>query len=169
MVSFDGSEGDQASKAELIDLVNKGLVSTLGDGSQKSIIHSKVTENKEGGAETESYSVKFVSKNFLGTIQNDNLADGKLNETWLKNPIPETNHLEVNGFANSWSIDTDKLCQNNKCSRNNDGTYNIELVLEYWPQRLFDIGFILSAFFALISLVGYAGLRRLRKAGKIIR
>ncbi len=53
-------------------------------------------------------------------------------------PLPDDKHVSVNGYANSWFIETDDICsQKNMCLRNPDGSYSFELVIEYWPQRLF--------------------------------
>ena len=53
-------------------------------------------------------------------------------------PLPDDKHVSVNGYANSWLIETDDICQQkNMCQKNPDGSYSFELVIEYWPQRLF--------------------------------
>ncbi len=104
-------------------------------------------------------SNQFISKNFQGTIQNDNLAKGKFYETWFKDSLDEENHLMANGYANSWLIDTKKLCaiENSKCIKNSDGTYDLELIIEFWPQRLFYIGLFISAttLFGCLIYLGY--------------
>lgn len=109
--------------------------------------------NKSG---SESGQTKFVSENYFGTTQNDNLLNGPLFETLFKSPI-ESQHLTANGYANSWNIDVDKICGgNDKCSKNSDGTYNMELVVEFWPQRLFYLGLLISGvtlFGCLIYLI----------------
>ena len=48
--------------------------------------------------------------------------------TWRHPAVLHQNHFTVNGFANAWWIDK-------------PGSYRI--VVEYWPQRLTDVGFIL--------------------------
>lgn len=48
--------------------------------------------------------------------------------TWTHQSIPRRYHTIVNGYANAWWVDT-------------PGTHHI--VIEYWPQRLTDIGFVL--------------------------
>lgn len=53
--------------------------------------------------------------------------------------VSPKNHFMVNGFANSWYIDE-------------TGTYQI--VIEYWPQKLFFIGIIIMLL-TFISCVGY--------------
>ena len=117
----------------------------------------------------------FVSKNFQGTIQNDNLPSGKFYETWFEKPIDDQNHLMVNGYANSWVIDVNKVCgqdseiatpaspslggsldapRNDKavCVKNPDGTYDMEIVVEFWPQRLFYVGVGISGATLLFCL-----------------
>ena len=50
----------------------------------------------------------------------------------------KTEHFSVNGFANAW------LVENNDLSRETD------LVIEYWPQRLFYWG----VFLLILVLLG---------------
>ncbi len=57
--------------------------------------------------------------------------------TWTHPAVPPRYHTTVNGFANAWWIDA-------------PGTYRI--VVDYWPQRLTDVGFILSWLTILVCL-----------------
>lgn len=154
---LDGNEGDQASREELENYIERGWISSLGNGGIKEIKHKK---QDSGGKEKldyiEEYNIDFISKNFQGTIQNDNLKNGKFYETWLKDPLPNENHLVANGYANSWIINTDEICgvENSKCIKNIDGTYDFELVVEFWPQRLFYLGLGISGAI-LIGFFGY--------------
>lgn len=105
------------------------------------------------------------AKEIQGTIQNDKLSYGNFFETWFRRPIEnDKNHLEVNGFANSWIIDPQKLCSENlrKCKINSDGTYDFEIVVEFWPQRLYDFSLIASLliFFVCIGYLGYDMVRK---------
>lgn len=116
---FQKNKDDQATKEELEDFIDRGVITVLGSGD----------------------SPDFVSKDFQGTIQNDNLMNGPIAETWFKNSEDERNHIEANGYANSWIIDPVEICRdNNKCIKNDDGSYDIEFVIEFWPQRLVYIG-----------------------------
>ena len=70
-------------------------------------------------------------------------------ETWLKKPlVGEERHFLANGYGNGWII-------NNKKEVSDSGTINI--VIEYWPQRLLYLGlsvsitFIIFRFFYLLS------------------
>lgn len=49
--------------------------------------------------------------------------------TWTHPAVAHRDHATVNGFANAWLIDA-------------PGTHRI--VIEYWPQRLTDVGWIIS-------------------------
>lgn len=114
---------DQATREELAGFIDIGLISNLG----------------------EKQSPDFVSKIFSGTIQNDNMDDGSVSETWFRQPVEEKYHLKANGYANSWIIDPIKICsESNKCIKNPDGSYDIEIVIDFWPQRLLYLGSFIS-------------------------
>lgn len=162
---LDGNNEDQASTEELKDFVSKGIVSTLGDGKSKSTYHKKWKNGKEELDYIEKYDIDFISKNFQGTIQNNNLPDGKIWETWFVSKsgkkesktiqLPDSNHLVANGYANSWIIKPEEICRdNNNCVKNLDGTYDFELVVDFWPQRLFYLGLLISGG-ALVGCIIY--------------
>jgi hypothetical protein len=165
---LDGNADDQASATEVQGFMSRGDISSLGDGKDKNIAHTKWADNKEAFDYNESYKIDFISKNFQDTIQNDNLADGHFYETWFKTPVDgNLNHQMVNGYANSWDIDPQAICLNNpKCVKNADGSYDLELVIEFWPQRLFYIGLFISGT-TLVGCLGYLGwdfVKRKKKA-----
>ena len=130
---LEENEENQANKDELMSYIKSGWITSLGSGNK----------------------IDFISKNFQGTIQNDNLPSGNIFETWFKKPIiDDKNHLMANGYANSWIIDPADLCKNNNsCVKNADGTYDFELVVEFWPQRLFYVGIFISGATLLACLV----------------
>jgi len=72
-------------------------------------------------------------------------------ETWGKKPIAEDRHYLVNGYANSWFITPEDV----------GGKENYELIVEFWPQRLFYIGLFISGI-TLIGCLGYLGWGKLR-------
>ncbi len=105
---------------------------------------------------------EFVSRNIHGTVQNDNLPVGRLWETWFQEPFSrESSHLLANGYANAWLIDPKELCSRNpeSCMLNEDGTYDIVLVLEFWPQRLIYFGGIISIITLIFCLISIGFLR----------
>ena len=147
--NFSSDSIGQASKDDLTDYINHGLISNF---------------NQVG-------SLNFVSKNFAGTIQNDNLNNGPLSETWFKTPIDEKNHSQVNGYANSWTMDPIEVCRDNaNCTRNADGSYNVELIIEFWPQRLFYLGLFMVCVILLGGIIYFISsqfkLRRLSDVAK---
>ncbi len=73
-------------------------------------------------------------------------------ETWGKKPIAEDKHLLVNGYANSWYVTPEDT----------GGEENYELIVEFWPQRLFYIGLFISGL-TLIGCLGYLAFNFFRK------
>lgn len=65
---------------------------------------------------------------------------------------PELFHWKVNGYANSWWLDLELLKKFPAVQGQNDGFYRLhpdgsvdfEIVIEFWPQRLFYLGIIIS-------------------------
>ncbi len=162
---FKNNEADQATSSELKSFINDGLLSSLGDMKHKTRNHYQFTNGKEYFDYKENYAIDFISKNFNGTIQNDNLPNGPLFETFMQKPVDNLSyHLKANGFSNSWIIDPEKLCPNTrdtKCTKNTDGTYDFELVAEFWPQRLAYIGYFLSGGIMFLGLfIGFFRLNR---------
>lgn len=100
--------------------------------------------------------IRFVSKEFKKTIQNDNISSGTIFDTWSTKPIiSDANHISVNGYANSWIIDSNSMCKNLDalCQENNDGSFDIEFIAEFWPQRLSYLGYIISSSTVIIFLI----------------
>lgn len=124
---FEGSEKGQANQEELKDFVKSGIISALGNGQ----------------------SINFISKNFGNTIQNDNLS---ANYSFLSRPsfsknktAIDANHFIANGYANSWIIEPQKFCrQTDFCRQNADGSYDLAMTIEFYPQKYFTGGIILS-------------------------
>lgn len=165
---LSGNNNDQVNKEELERFVKEGYVTDLGDGEEKDIKHMKwdIDNQKERLDYVEKYNIDFISKDFQGTIQNDNLSTGMVWESWLKKPIVnEDRHLLVNGYANSWLINPREICEKSgKCMKNKNGNYELELVVEFWPQRLFYIGLIVTSttLLACLLYLGYDFYRKRR-------
>ena len=62
--------------------------------------------------------------------------------------LPESQHFLVNGYANAWLIDP----------KNTNGNDSSQLVIEYIPQRFFNIGIIISLI--ALSLCSVYGIYR---------
>jgi len=93
----------------------------------------------------------FISKKMKNTIQNNNLSDGHFFETWGLNHVSNKYHWIANGYANSWWIDLDAIKCIGTYNCNTDVSYNIEMILEYYPQRFFYFGIIITG----LSLFGF--------------
>jgi len=66
------------------------------------------------------------------------------------NGHPAPDHLRLNGTMNGWYIDPATWCQEQAaCVTNNDGSYDISLVMEFAPQRWFYRGALISGLTAL--------------------
>jgi hypothetical protein len=87
---------------------------------------------------------------------------------------PEQLHWRINAQTNGWWIDTNflhhatlSIDKNNLFYQTNqDKSFDFELVMEFWPQRLFYIGGIISTI-VLLSSLGLLFLRRNRKQPKL--
>lgn len=102
----------------------------------------------------------IVASYFDGEIKEGMHKEEFLNrnifETWRRKPIPEERHFLVNGYANSWYIIPEDA----------GGKENYEIIIEFWPQRLFYLGIAISLV-TLLSFLGYLTFdfahKRLRK------
>ncbi len=84
----------------------------------------------------------------VGTVHREHFY-----ETYFKKYLSESGHLVVNGYANSWLINTQELCDSSrKCVRNDDGSYDIALVVEFWPQRVFYFSLFISVVTLILSV-----------------
>lgn len=159
---LDGNEEDQANYDELKEYINDGLITTLGDGKEKIIKHQRLKNGKVETKYIEKYIIDFISEDFEGTIQNNNLPMGGIYETWLKTPIENNkNHIKANGYANSWLVNVNSICQKRPhCKKNQDGTFDFEVVIEFWPERLLYLGLYISIATFLIYLGATVGKRK---------
>lgn len=140
------SDEDQATREEVKKYAMSGWLSTV--------------------ASSPTTPVQYISKNNFNTIQNDNLPDGSIFETWSlgkrqKNAveIAKDAHFVANISSNAWFIDTSTLCKNHAaCKANADGTYDMELILEYYPQQMHYIGIGISGItlFICILLIAFS-------------
>ena len=80
--------------------------------------------------------------------------------------MSDEHHYKLNGFLNGWYVDTVELCEAKAlCSQNADGSYDIEFVIEFFPQRFFYLGLLISGttLFLCIAYLMYEGIRRIRR------
>jgi hypothetical protein len=85
--------------------------------------------------------------------------------------VPNANHFKLDDFLNGWYINPVALCGvsgdlKSGCTLNPDGSYNIEMVIEFEPQRWFYLGLIISGLtlVACVETLIILGLRRIRQS-----
>lgn len=81
-------------------------------------------------------------------LMNNKKVTGFFNN-WLPwicpDEIDDNKHFRVNGYANGWFVEPAQLCDNNTaCTLNPDGIYDMEMIVEFWPQRWFYLGLLIS-------------------------
>lgn len=141
--SEPSNEEDGATKEEIASFINKKVISKTADDQGKN---------------------DFISKSFNKTIQNDNLSKGKFFEIWSELAVEEGSHSEVNGYANSWILNPEDLCKNNsKCVTNSDGSYDTELVVEFLPQKLYYLGWLITVGALIFSILAAIYVHRRKK------
>lgn len=106
----------------------------------------------------------FISKEIEGAVQNDNIPSGRIWDTWFRNPVDTRGtHALVNGYGNMWILDIEEVCNKRElnCEKNDDETYEVSLIVEFWPQRVFYGGVLVSCGVVALCL-GYLWYARVR-------
>mgnify|MGYP000099488638 CR=1 FL=1 len=205
---FKYNEKHQSSLEDLKSFLEKGWISSLGSKKDKSsqLLHELGTNSKEVKYR-ETFKIDFISKNYKGTIQNDNLNQGQTWETWFgggfidtcqndlnptskcstlepnsweirngSNPTPfvwpEKFHFQVNGYANSWWINTNLIKKMSALKNegadyikvNPNGKIDFEIIIEFWPQRIYYLGWTITAVTLAIILIALLVQRILHKS-----
>ncbi len=152
---FEYNDSFQASRDELKDYIARGWISELGNGLVKKREQSLwISQNSEENY-LEHYRFDFISKNIKGTIQNDNISGGKFYDTFFLKAIDEKFHRIANGYANYWYIDLDYLKTEfpQVLSANRGQTYDLEVIIEFWPQKLLNMSRVYTVIFATIVIL----------------
>ncbi|MEI6490878.1 MAG: carbohydrate binding domain-containing protein, partial [bacterium] len=132
----------------------------------KKLVHIK-------GATTPFYLAMSESYHDKWQLQfNDNKINGFF-DSWMPfvkpNRIPDEYHYKLNDFLNAWYVDTDQYCKNNNlCIKNADGSYDIEMTIEFFPQRWFYLGLLISGttLVGCIGYLGYEGIKSIKRRRK---
>ena len=92
----------------------------------------------------------------------------KYYETWFYEEVSQKEHFLINGYSNSWLIHSDNICASKKlCTYNKDGTYNFDLVIEFYPQKYYYLGLIVSLV-TLVAIFLYSLYFRFKKFSKVV-
>lgn len=78
--------------------------------------------------------------------------------SWLpasaSSAIPEQNHIDINGFSNGWFVDPAQVCATKaNCTKNADGSMDINLTMEFMPQRYLSLGILVSSVTVVMAIV----------------
>lgn len=127
----------------------------------KKLVHIKSATTPFYLAMNESYHPQWQAQ----------MNNGKINgffASWVPfvrpDRIADEFHYKLNDFLNGWYVDTVQLCEskvksgklNGGCIKNDDGSYDIEMTLEFFPQRWFYLGLLVSGT-TLTGCFGYLG------------
>jgi hypothetical protein len=116
------------------------------------------------------YPVKFSSTNHDVVsgrsegipIENNMLQDGSFYETFFMNSLNEVNHIKIDDFSNGWKIDPQLIVKEFPYStRQSNSKFDIEVVAEYMPQRIYLFGLLIC--FSTLIIIALLFLIRLRK------
>lgn len=151
---FPGNGQFQATRDEVGSFVDRGWISELGHGDVRTRTVLDWTESGEPRYAAERRRFDFISKNVRGTIENDNIEDGHFYDTWARQPIDEEYHRPANGYANAWIMDPSYLKERfpGVLRANADGTFDLEAILEFGPQKSLGMGRAYVICFALFVL-----------------
>jgi len=129
----------------------------------KKLVHIK-------GATTPFYLAMSESYHPQWQLQfNNSKVNGFLN-SWVPfvkpDRIPDEYHYKLDDFLNGWYVDTGVYCTQNAtlCTKNADGSYDMEMVVEFFPQRWFYLGLIVSGttLAGCLGYLGYLGVKRIK-------
>lgn len=150
------SEDYRANKTEISKYLSRGELTTLGDMKLKKKTYYKYQDEKIVPSNSENFYIDFISKNIKGTIQNNNLTRGNFYETFLAKEL-KLPHRIVNDYANSWVINPRNICASNKsaCQENADGSYDFEMIVEFWPQKLANASYVISSVTMIMIFLYY--------------
>ena len=146
--------------------INQSPVITYQDSSPtKKLVHIK-------GANTGFFLAMSESWHPSWQLEMNNEKIHGLLSSWspLSHPdkVPDDQHFELDGFLNGWYVDVHQLCEVQHvqgCTKNADGSYDLEMEIEFWPQRWFYVGLVISGttLAAVLGYLGYAGVVSLQR------
>ena len=143
----------EASSNDISIYLEKDFISNIGQGITSQTFGNDTYASTRPPLDINNLNIDFISKLLCGTIQNNNLPSGDYYETWFEKSMDDKYHLKANACLNSWIVDPDHIVENfpYAIKKNQDGTYDIELVIEFWNQRILYLGLFVS--FALLVVI----------------
>ncbi len=95
-------------------------------------------QKSKDGSQNDNETISYFNGQIKELTSENKLIDNNFFSTILTKPILEKNHLKTNGYANGWFIDK-------------KGDYDI--IIEYWPQRLFYLGIVVSGVSGIVFII----------------
>ena len=167
--------GNGKSKVEVVEILpaNNGSLTTTNPKAPtiefKKISPTKyIVDVKDGkGMFTLIFSENFHNgwKAYMRPVQSSKFkvqSDESWSALWspwkdIGNRIEIKDHFEVNGYANGWIVPIEQMLEvRGKRLEGETIPEDFQIVLEFKPQRLFEIGLLVSAI-TLLGCVGYLG------------
>lgn len=146
---LSGNASTQATDEEVKQYIHNGEISTLGTRSSRSIHEVRYDgSGREHALAKEDYTIDYISKKMYSTIQNDNLPNISSSDT--SSALPNTTHFKVNGYANGWIVEPQKLCQKIQNCSNTSQTF--VFVAEFTPQKYFRYAIYVS-FISILCII----------------
>jgi len=138
----------------------------------KKLVHIKGATTAFFLAMSESYHPQWQLQ------MNNKKVQGFLDKWWpwaKPDRVGDEYHYKLNDFLNTWYVDPVLLCEtkniNQKakdgCVKNANGSYDMEMVIEFWPQRWFYLGLIISSL-TLLGCLFYLYWTTRRKIARLI-
>ena len=120
----------------------------------KRLVHIKGATAPFYLAMNESYHTQWQAR------MNNQKVQGFLDKwvPWAKpDRVEDNKHFALYGFLNGWYAEPEMLCyENSACTKNPDGSYDMEMVIEFSTQRWFYLGLFFSGA-TLLGCLGYWG------------
>jgi len=125
------------------------------------------------GATTSFFLAMSESYHDQWQLQIDNQKiHGFLNGWWpfaKPDQVGDEYHYKLDGFLNAWYVDVNDICvKQHQCKQNADGSYDIDMVIEFWPQRWFYLGLLISGT-TLAGCLGYLGYEGVKSARRKLK
>lgn len=169
------TQGDPRSDKEKVNFYDNFKMVTIPDFDNQFFLLEIPKDQFQIPENPEINKISFTKTNFKFTnLKNDfflsaresfspnwKLTANPVSSSFLDNFSPftkqniiETENIRTNLNQNSWLVDLKYLCQEKRiCQENSDGTYNLELNVEFWPQRFLNLGLLISVFTFAVALL----------------
>lgn len=110
--------------------------------------------------------IDFISKIKFRTIQNENLSNGSIIEQGT-DTTKFLKHFKMDKYFNGWLVTSEKIKKDfpNLIKVNEDDSFDFELIIEFFPQKVFYYS-LFTTIFAFIFTIFLVILKRNRENGK---